>query len=144
MFAIFGFSLMASPKAKDFTYFDLYRNKPHEKRNYDAVLYIRHQNIKDSIKMIDNEGYFNNFLHPFKDRGWGGYEAKDDFFAFMKQKKINLLYVTPTLIEDKYLSRDSNFIHFIANPEDYGFYKQTFGNYEACLIIDKKLVRQLR
>jgi hypothetical protein len=139
IFSIFVFSLIGSPKAKDFVYFDLYRNKPHEMRNYHAVQYIRKLNIQDSIKVIDNEGYFNNFLRPFKDRGWGGYEAKSDFYTFMKQKKINLLYVTPTLVEDKYLSKDSNFVHLMEKPEDFGFYRQSFGNYDAYFLINKEL-----
>jgi len=144
MFMIFGFSMAATPKAKDFTYFDLYRNKVHEKRNYDAVQYIRNQRFEDSLTIMDNEGYLNNFLRPFVDRGWGGYEAKNGFAEFMHDKRINLLYVTPSLTEDRYLRLDSNFTHLIASPEKYGFEKHIYGDYDAYFIIDKKLKRKLR
>lgn len=140
---LFFFCLKFASNAKDFSYFDLYRSTP-SLRNVAAINWIKKQETKDSIRVMDNEGYFNNFLHPFKDRGIGGYEVVGAFKDYIVQKKINLFYVTPSLITDQHLVKDATFLHFLEHPEQSGFYKASFGNFDSYFIIDSLLIKNVK
>ena len=56
---------------------------------------------------------------------------------FIAVKKIDIIYITPTLLALKKVKNDTFFSHILNQPEKYGYFKQKTGNFVPYLLIKK-------
>lgn len=128
-----------TPAAEDFKYYNLFRQ---EDSNCNAITikYIRKifpLNKKTSI--LDAEGSMTNLMPTnFINYNQEFVYDKDVVLSnFIAVKKIDIIYITPTLLALKKVKNDSVFTEMLNQPEKYGYFKQKTGNFVPYLLIKK-------
>ena len=128
------------PVAEDFTYFDLFR-KERSLCNLETVEYLQDNILsKDSVRVFDVEGYMTNLLPDnFTNYNEQYYRNRNIVLSdFIKEKKIDIIYKTPSLTMLNNVQKDTALFDLLKNPENYGFFEQKTGNFTPSLLIKKK------
>ncbi|MDB5228839.1 MAG: hypothetical protein JWN78_3032 [Bacteroidota bacterium] len=128
------------PVSEDFTYFDLFR-KETSLCNLKTVAYIKRNIVTDdSIRMFDVEGYITNLLpENFTNYNDQYYRNRNIVLSdFIREKKIDIIYKTPSLSMLNNVQKDTAMLDLLKNPENYGFFEQKTGNFTPSLLIKKK------
>lgn len=129
--------LMPSTQAYD--HFDLWR-KEKSQANLKTVEALRAYEFTDSIRIVENEGGINLFLND--NYIWiRGFMKDTSWTSYIENEKVDIIYVTPSLVKYPSLKSDTSWVLFERNPEIYGFEKVLTGNHQPYLYIKKNLLQ---
>jgi hypothetical protein len=127
--------LLAKPSSINFDYFDLLR-KEKSRCNAVTINYLMEKYPTNEIKIFDFEGDINTMLPA-------NFTANNiDFFTkgstivsrYFDSAKMDIIYVTPTLLNTRFTKDDTLLKNWITTPERYGFQKIKTGNFEPYLL----------
>jgi hypothetical protein len=79
-------------------------------------------NINKQVFMLEAEGGFNIYLNNNFDRV-PEYKKNEGFYQFLKNKNINLVIVSPALLNDIRFKDDPEWLNFLQHPHDLDFVK---------------------
>lgn len=89
----------------------------------ETVKYIQQMNINYQVNLLENEGGVNVFLtNNF--RSLLGWTKNTNFYDYLKQHSINMIWVTDALQYDSRYISDTDWNDFLSNYETFGFAKQ--------------------
>lgn len=127
-----------TPEAEDFKYYNLFRQEE-STCNETTLKYIKRTYEDQKISIFDVEGSMTNLLPSNFSNYNEEYIYKKDARVsdFIFAKKIDLIYITPTLLSLKKVKNDSIFYDLLNQPEKYGFFKQKTGNFTPYLLVKK-------
>jgi hypothetical protein len=126
-----------TPEAEDFTYFNLFRQED-SLCNLRTLQFIK-KNIhtNDSVRVFDVEGYMTNLL-PSNFTNYNEQYYRNMHVPvsdFIREKKIDIVYVTPSLTMLNNVQNDTALFNLLKHPENYGFFEQKTGNFTPELLI---------
>lgn len=125
-----------SPKAGNFKYFDLWRSEQ-SLCNQKTIKYLKVQKYVQQVNILENEGGLNSFL-PKNYKWVKGYAKTTSWSNYLKQNNINIIYLTPSLLNDQRFEKDMEWKTFVQHPEKMGFMKIKIGDFEPYLLIKKQ------
>ena len=128
-----------TPAAEDFRYYNLFRQED-SNCNATTIKYIRKNfPLNKKISILDAEGSMTNLMPTnFVNYNQEFVYDKDVVLSnFIAVKKIDIIYITPTLLALKKVKKDTIFSHILNQPEKYGYFKQKTGNFVPYLLIKK-------
>ncbi|WP_423164934.1 hypothetical protein, partial [Stenotrophomonas maltophilia] len=127
-----------TPESEDFKYYNLFRQEE-STCNESTLKYIKKTYDNKPISIFDVEGSLTNLL-PSNFTNYNEefiYQKDARVSHFISSKKIDLIYITPTLLSLKKVKKDSIFHDLLNEPEKYGFFKQKTGNFTPYLLVKK-------
>jgi hypothetical protein len=88
--------------------------------NLASIRFIQSLSIEDPVNLLEVEGgyhyYLDNNFHRVAE-----YEKKSDFFYFMEEKKINMIMVSDSLVEDSRFRDDTEWLFFLENYSTFEY-----------------------
>ncbi len=131
---------MDIPSTKAYKHFDLWR-KETSQANLKTIEKIKAYNFHDTIHLLENEGGMNIFLgNNFQ---WvRGFMKDTTWTAYLEKEHVDIIYVTPSLVNYPTLQKDSTWNQFEAHPEEYGYQKVLTGDHIPYLYIQKNLLKE--
>lgn len=137
---LIGGLMFLSPGAKDFRYFNLWNDDfIGSQPNLHTIRYLQTQyhTSKNEINILENEGGINSYLGK-KYKWQRGFSKDTGWNLFLREKNIDIIYVTPLLRNDPRFVKDPEWQNFVKNPEKNGFITIKTGNFDAYLLIKKE------
>ena len=125
----------AKPFASSFDYFDLLR-KEKSLCNITNANYLKNKYVEKEVTIFDFEGNINSVLPK-------NFTSNSiDFFTkgstsvshYVDSAKMDIIYITPSLINSRFTQNDTLLKNWISSPEKYGFHKIKTGNFEPYLL----------
>lgn len=137
---IIGLVLLLMPSTKDYHHFDLWR-KETSQANLKTIEKIKSYNFTEPIHLLENEGGMNIFLG--NNYSWiRGFMKDTTWTAYLEKEKVDIIYVTPSLVKYPTLRQDSTWSDFEAQPEKYGYEKVHTGHFTPYLMIRQHLLNK--
>jgi hypothetical protein len=130
-----------TPAAEDFSYFSLFREEE-SFCNQATIKYIKKNfSNNNTVSVFDVEGGLTNLLSTnFTDLGFYYTDNKNiEIGKYIKQKKIDILYITPTLLMLNKSKTDSVLNNLIKEPQKYGYVAHKTGTFTPYLLIKKDI-----
>jgi hypothetical protein len=88
--------------------------------NLNTIRFIQTLTLKNSVIMLEAEGGYNIYLGDNFSRV-PEYAKGENFDAFMSKHSINAIVISGALRNDSRFKTDSEWLKFIASPEQFGF-----------------------
>jgi hypothetical protein len=133
---IAGWILM--PSLSKYDYFDLWR-KENSQANLKTVEKLRAYNFRLPIRLLENEGGMHLFLTD--NYTWiRGFMKQEPWIDYIRNQRVDIIYVTPSLIKYPSLAADSTWPTFRDHPEQFGYQRISTGQHEPYLLISKSLL----
>jgi hypothetical protein len=126
-----------TPAAEDFSYFTLFREED-SFCNVETIHYLKNNKFKkDTISIFDLEGGLVNLLpKKFTDNDFYYTDNKNiEISNYILKNKIDILYITPTLLVLNKVKIDTIFQDLIKEPKKYGYVVIKPGKFIPYLLI---------
>ncbi len=106
-----------------------------------TIDFVKNLNIKTRVNIFENEGgAFSIYLG--KNYNWINIATKKQkFFRFLSGEKINMIYLSYKLLNDKRMKSDDEWLYFLNNLSDYNF-RQVSPSYGYSFLIHNSLLSQ--
>ena len=125
----------AKPSAANFDYFDLLR-KEKSLSNVTTVKYLQKKYPTKIVKVFDFEGDINTMLPKnFTSNSIDFFKSGSTVVSkYIDSAKIDIIYVTPSLLHSRFTQNDTLLKAWISSPEKYAFQKVKTGNFVPYLL----------
>jgi hypothetical protein len=128
-----------APGPEDFKLYQLER-KEKSLANIQTLQFLQKMQPADTLRLFDLEGDLSSMLSG-KFRGYTNAYLQQkpvSLVDFIDSNQIDIIYVTPSMINYKPVIRDTSFQRLLKNPAGHHFYPEKTGNFTPYLLIRQK------